>query len=72
MTINGLSCKYLEKKGKKAELEIEGQKIVISADYLPTDINPGQEIHLRFFSSNGSDEEAKRLAKAILEEIFKK
>lgn len=71
MTINGLSCKYLEKKGKKAELEIEGQIVAVSSDYLPADINPGQEIEIRFFSSNGSDEEAKRLAKAILKEIFK-
>lgn len=70
MTINGLVCKILAKKGKKAEIEIEGQKLIISAEYLPASVIVGEEIRLQFLQNGESQIQEKKLAKLILEEIL--
>lgn len=70
MTINGLTCKILAKKGKKAEIEIEGQKIIVLAEYLPAAIGVGEEIRLQFLPGTESQIQEKKLAKLILEEIL--
>lgn len=70
MTINGLLCKLLAKKGKKAEIEIEGQKIAISVEHLPCNISPGNSFRLYFLSEKESVDHQKELAQKILEEIL--
>lgn len=70
MTINSLSCKLIDKKGKKAEIEIEGQMVNISSDYLPRSLEIGEEIKLHFLSVNQEKLHEKELAQAILEEIL--
>ena len=70
MTINGLTAKLLEKKGKKAEIEIEGQKVVVSAELLPHSLSPGNSFRLYFLSEKESVDHQKELAQNILEEIL--
>lgn len=70
MTINGLSCKLIEKKGKKAEIEIEGQKIIISSEYLPASVKSGENLQLCFYSEHSAKMKEKELARAILDEIL--
>jgi hypothetical protein len=52
MNIHGLICKILERKGKKVELEIEGQKVAISTEYLPAGCESGSSLRLYILSEN--------------------
>jgi len=70
MTINGLSCKLIDKKGKKAEIEIEGQIVNVSSEYLPQSLKIGEEIKVHFLSVNQEKLHEKELAQAILAEIL--
>lgn len=70
MTINGLDCKLIEKRGKKAEIEIEGQRILVPTDYLPLSVSVGENLQLCFLSEKDAKIKEKELAKAILEEIL--
>lgn len=70
MLINGLSCKLISRKGHQAEIEIEGQKIVIPSEYLPSSISDGENCQLYFTSEEEGKTKEKKLARAILEEIL--
>ncbi len=70
MTIKGLEAKVLAKNGKIAEIEIDGQKINIPREYLPSSLCVGESTSLIFMSSKDASLEEKKLAKAILEEIL--
>ena len=70
MTIKGLEAKLMAKKGKTAEIEIEGQKIAIPTEYLPASIEVGGNINLYLTNSQEGTLQEKKLAKAILEEIL--
>ena len=70
MTINSLSAKLIEKKGEKAEIEIEGQKINVSSDYLPASTKNGENLELCFSNPDSAKMKEKELARAILEEIL--
>ncbi len=75
MTIKGLEVKVIAKKGKLAEIEIEGpegasQKISVPQDFLPANFEVGQIFSLYFMNSQEGTLQEKKLAKAILEEIL--
>ena len=70
MTINGLICKLIERKGKKAEVEIEDQRIVLSSQNLPASVKDGENLKLYFFASEEAKIKERGLAKSILEEIL--
>jgi hypothetical protein len=70
MTINGLKAKLVEKKGKIAQIEIEGQKIEVAAEFLPPNVGIGGELRLYFSSADEGTISEKKLAKSILEEIL--
>lgn len=75
MTIKGLEVKIIAKKGKLAEIEIEGpegasQKITIPAEILPANFEVGQTLNLYFMSSQEGTLQEKKLAKEILSEIL--
>lgn len=70
MTIQSITCKLIEKKGKRAEIEIEGQKIIISSEYLPLAVKNGENLQLCFSSEHSAKMKEKELARAILEEIL--
>lgn len=70
MTINGLEAKIIAKKGKMTEIEIGGQKINISQDFLPANIAVGEEVNFYIANSGDGVLQEKKLAKAILEEIL--
>jgi hypothetical protein len=75
MTIKGLEAKLVAKKGKLAEIEIEGpegvkQKITVPAEYLPASIEIGGHLNLYLTNSQEGTLQEKKLAKAILEEIL--
>lgn len=70
MTINGISCKLIEKKGKRAEIEIDGQKIFIPSENLPAQVKSGENLQLYFSSEHSAKMKEKELARAILEEIL--
>ncbi len=67
---NNLSCKLIEKKGKRADIEIEGQKIAVPSENLPADVKTGENFGLYFSSQKSANIKEKELAKAILEEIL--
>lgn len=70
MTINGLPCKLLEKKGKKAEVEVEGQILVIPANFLPSGIKNNEVFFVHFSDEKTAKAQEKKIAQAILEEIL--
>lgn len=70
MTINSLSCKIIDKKGKKAEIEIEGQVIGLPSEFLPVSAKVGDEISIRFLTTIEGRVQEKELAQAILTEIL--
>ena len=70
MTTNGLICKVLEKKGKRAKIEVEGQSLEVPAEALPKDANEGEVVKIFFLSSDQASLQEKKLAKLILEEIL--
>jgi len=75
MTIKGLEAKIIAKKGKIAEIEIEGpegasQKISIPSDFLPANFEVGRLINLYFTNSTEGILQEKKLAKEILSEIL--
>lgn len=66
----GLDCKIVEKKGKKTEIEIEGQKVVIPSVFLPASCRSQDQIKLYFLEEEAAKLQQKELAKLILEEIL--
>ncbi len=68
MTIH-LPCKLISKKGKKTEIEIEGQKIEISSEYLPKNIE-GDTLQICFLLDDEAKNKETNIAKQILEEIL--
>lgn len=70
MTIQNLSCKLIQKSGKKAEIEIEGQSLTVPSEYLPSTVTPGEELSLCFLSSKDAKIKEDSMAKLILEEIL--
>jgi len=70
MTIKGLEAKIIAKKGKIAEIEIEGQKITVPVEYLPASTEVGGNINLYLANSQEGILQEKKLAKEILEEIL--
>jgi len=65
-----LQAKVLAKNDKIGEIEINGQKITLPVEYLPNDVESGQNISINIFNPNPSTIQEKKLAKAILEEIL--
>lgn len=75
MTIQGIDCKIIEKRGKKALIEIDGpdgekQKISIPSENIPQKALPGQSLKIFVLENNEALISQKKLAKAILEEIL--
>ena len=70
MNINGLDCKIIKKEGKKAEVEINGQPVSISAELLPAKAKAGEIARLYFFAASDGELLEKKIAKHILEEIL--
>ena len=70
MAINSITCKLIEKKGKRAEVEIDGQKIFIGSENLSANIKNGDNLELCFSDAETAKMKEKELAKAILEEIL--
>lgn len=68
--MNTLTCKIIAKKGKNVEVEIEGQPLIISKEYLPFPCQEGEELRLYFRNLKAADLETKEMAKYILEEIL--
>lgn len=70
MTIKGLEAKIIAKKGKMAEIEIEGQKIAVPSEYLPLSAEIGSSLNLYLMNSQEGTVQEKKLAKEILDEIL--
>lgn len=70
MTIKGLGAKLVGRKGKIAEIEIEGQKVSIPAEILPAHSEVGQTLNLYLMNSQEGTLQEKKLAKEILSEIL--
>jgi hypothetical protein len=70
MIIQNIPCKLIEKKGKKTEIEFEGQKVMVSSDYLPSDAVVGETFYLCFLNAKEATIKEENLAKLILEEIL--
>lgn len=70
MTIHPLACKILAKKGKKAEIEIEGQAVLISSEFVPAKARTGDSVSLRFTLQGEAELSEKQTAKMILDEIL--
>jgi len=70
MYFNGIDCKIIKKEGKYAEVEIEGQKVSISSEFLPTSAKDGETVRLYFFAASDGQLEEKKIAKHILNEIL--
>jgi hypothetical protein len=70
MTIQGIDCKIVNRLGKRAEIEVEGQKITIPSDFVPNDAGTGATLKLFFLNSGEANLEEKKMAKAILEHIL--
>ena len=63
MTTNGLICKITSISGKRVVLDVEGQRLEVAKEKLPSNIKEGEEVKIFFH-------EEKNLAKDILEEIL--
>lgn len=70
MHINGLQCKLIKKAGKKAEIEIDGQNVTISSEFLPLNTSVGQSFCIYLLNEKDAKMKEKDLAEAILEEIL--
>jgi hypothetical protein len=70
MIVQNIPCKLIEKRGKKTEIELEGQRIMLSSDYLPSDAVLGETFYLCFSSAKEATIKEENLAKLILEEIL--
>jgi len=70
MTINGLACKMIGRKGRKAILVIEGQEVLVPAESLPAKTQDGDEVRVRFLNSQEAKLQETSLAKEILDEIL--
>jgi len=70
MTINNLTCKLIARRGKQAEIEIEGQKILVPVTHLPIGLVENEEFDLCFLSAKEAKIKEEGLAKLILEEIL--
>ena len=70
MTIKGLQAKLIAKNGKKAEIEIEGQKILIPEEFIPATLKVDENLKLFLLDSESGIFQEKKLAKMILEEIL--
>ena len=70
MTIKGLSAKLIAKNAKKAEIEIEGQKLSVPEEFIPVDLKMGDSLKLYFLDSKSGSLQEKKLAEAILGEIL--
>ncbi|MGA2667100.1 MAG: hypothetical protein ABSE91_03405 [Patescibacteria group bacterium] len=70
MTIHGIECKVISRQGKSAEVEIEGQKITVPAEFIPESVKAGRELKLYFLDSDEAAGQEKKLAKSILEQIL--
>ena len=70
MTTQNIPCKLIEKRGKKTEIELEGQKIEISSEYLPANVSCGETVYLCFLCVKEATIKEENLAKLILEEIL--
>ena len=75
MTIKGLEAKLVARKGKMAEIEIEGpngvnQKITVPSEYLPLSAEIGSSLNLYLMNSQEGTLQEKKLAKEILSEIL--
>ncbi len=68
--MNYINCKILEKKGKKVEVEIEGQKVIVPQDIIPNTLSKDKTLKIIFLNSSESVITEKILAKTILEEIL--
>ncbi len=70
MTIQSIPVKLIERKGKRVELEIEGQKLDLPSEYLPDSIQAGEIAQLCFLTAKDAKIKEDNLAKLILEEIL--
>jgi hypothetical protein len=70
MTIDGLICKIVAKKGKKTEVEIEDQRLLLSSQNFPASVRDGDVVKLYFFAAEEAKIKERYLAKSILEEIL--
>ena len=70
MTTHGLTCKIIEKKGKRAKIEIEGQIIEVPIEIIPERTDEGAGIELFLLNAEQASLQEKKLAKYILEEIL--
>jgi len=70
MTIQNIPCKLIEKRGKESEIEIEGQKLVVPSEYLPTSVLVGEEVYFCFLNAKDAKVKEEDLAKLILNEIL--
>jgi hypothetical protein len=67
---NNIACKLIAKHGKKAEIEIEGQRLEVSSDCLPASLKDNEEFSIYFLSQNEAKMKEGELAREILEEIL--
>jgi len=70
MTFKGIDCKLIKRNGDKAEVEIDGQKVIINHDNIPTTVSEGSNCQLYFLDAKESNIQEKKIAKSILEEIL--
>jgi hypothetical protein len=70
MIIQNIPCKLIERRGKKTEIELDGQRIVVSSDYFPSDAVCGENFYLCFLHAKEATIKEENLAKLILEEIL--
>lgn len=68
--MNSLKCKVIDKKEKRVEIEIEGQKVLVPLDCLPDSAQVGTVLQVYFLESETGLITEKKLAKTILEEIL--
>ncbi len=68
--MNNLKCKVVDKKDKRVEIEIEGQKVLVSLDCLPSSADIGKTFKIYFLDPEETEITEKKLAKTILEEIL--
>jgi len=64
-----LTCKIIEKKGERAEIEINGQTLAVPSATLPDSAQAGTVFKI-FFANPDEAIADKKLAKTILEEIL--
>ena len=70
MTNQNIPCKLISRSGKKVEIDIDGQKVLISSDFIPASTPIGDTIYLGFLNQDDAKLREDGLAKLILEEIL--